>query len=299
MKQNKSNPKAAGSKLRGLTSLNQDEYDALLVQFDLLTSQKLSHYTLKGKKRLAPRYQEARNSSLYGSEKKLDFILMYMKENPNQLYHAQLFDISQSKASEWVSFLLPVLEQSLAKLAMIPQSGYNYVHQDGQADYLLVDVTERQVGRRENYTGQKEEYSGKKKLHTVKNLAITDPKGCLLYISPSFEGATHDKTIWEQLQIEPGPVNWLADLGFLGIDKEHPNVVLPFKKPKKGELTELQKQINRALGSCRVRIEHAFSGIKRLKVIRNKIRLKSYKVRDQVMLVAAAMHNLRLHFRNQ
>jgi hypothetical protein len=298
VKQNKPNPQAAESKLRGLTSLNQDEYDVLLVQFDLLVSQKLSHYTLKGNKRLAPRYREAINSSLYGSEKKLDFILMYMKENPNQLYQAQLFDISQSKVSEWVSFLLPVLEQSLAKLALVPQSGYKYAHQDTKTDYLLVDVTERQVGRRENYAGQEEEYSGKKKLHTIKNLAITDPEGYLLYISPSFEGSTHDKTIWEQLQIKSSQINWLTDLGFLGIDKDYPNVILPFKKPKKAELTELQKKINKALSSCRVRIEHAFSGVKRLKIIRNKIRLKSYEARDQVMLIATALHNLRLKFRN-
>lgn len=52
------NSKAAESKLRGLTSLNQDEYDALLVQFDLLIRQKLSHYTLKEKKCSATLFQK-------------------------------------------------------------------------------------------------------------------------------------------------------------------------------------------------------------------------------------------------
>ena len=74
----------------------------------------------------------------------------------------------------------------------------------------------------------------------------------------------------------------LAGLGFLGMEKQCENVVLPYKKPKGGELTLLQKEIDRAIGPARVRIEHAFSGVKRLKIIRNKIRLKTYRVRDMV-----------------
>jgi hypothetical protein len=299
VKQIKPKFKIAKDKLRGLTSLNQDEYESLFTQFDVLVREKQAHYTFKGVKRASARHVEAINSSLYGSHKKLNFILMYLKENPNQLYHAQLFNISQSKVSEWVSFLLPVLERSLSNLSVMPQSGYGYQNQDESLDYLLVDVTERQIGRRDDYEGQKDEYSGKKKLHTVKNLAISDPLGYLLYVSPSFEGTTHDKTIWDTLQIAESSVNWLADLGFLGIDEEYPNVVLPFKKPKKKELSELKKQVNKALSSCRVRIEHAFSGVKRLKIIRNKIRLKSYDVRDQVMRIATALHNLRIRYRNQ
>lgn len=298
MKRIRSNTKAAENKLRGLTSLNQDEYDALFNHFDLLITQKLCHYTLKGNRRIAPSYREASNSSLYGSKKKLDFILMYMKENPNQVYHAHLFGISQSKVSEWVRFLLPVLQESLDYLGMLPRSGYSYKNQDDALDYLLVDVTERQVGRRASHAGQREEYSGKKKGHRIKNLAISDPKGHLLYVSPSFEGAQHDKTIWDQLQIHTSTLNWLADLGFLGIEKEYSNVILPYKKPKKATLTKLQQQINQAISSCRVRIEHAFSGVKRLKIIANKIRLKTYHVRDQVMLIAAALHNLRNKFRS-
>ncbi|MEQ6118006.1 transposase family protein, partial [Reichenbachiella sp. MALMAid0571] len=86
-------------------------------------------------------------SSLYGSKSKLDFILMYLKENPNQYYHGEMFDMSQSKVSEWVSYLLPALEASLAKMKVMPQSGYCYRQRDKEVDYLLVDVTERQVVR--------------------------------------------------------------------------------------------------------------------------------------------------------
>ena len=100
--------------------------------------------------------------------------MMYLKENPNQSYHGHLYHMSQSKVSEWVSYLLPVLEESLAKMGVMPQSGYCYQQRDQEVDYLLVDVTERQIVRDVDPDNQKEFYSGKKKLHTMKNLAITD-----------------------------------------------------------------------------------------------------------------------------
>lgn len=299
MKPIKHKRKATDDKLRALTSLNQTEYDALLVEFDKQVSRKLASHTLKGVQRVVQSYQEAKNSSLFGSKKKLDFILMYLKENPNQAYHGKLFKLSQSKVSEWISFLCPVLENSLSKLGFLPQTGYSY-HDKGvmETDCLLVDVTEGEVSRREDYEGQQEEYSGKKKLHTVKNLAISTAEGYLLYMSPAFSGSVHDKTIWDQIQVELSPLSLLADLGFIGIEKECSNVILPFKKPKKGELTELQKQVNKSIGKWRVRIEHAFSGVKRLKIIRNKIRLKLYQVRDRIMRIASALHNLRTLARN-
>ena len=90
-----------------------------------------------------------------------------------------------------------------------------------------------------------------------------------------------------------GDLNLLVDLGFIGIEKEHSTVILPYKKSKKTELTRLQKEINTVLSRLRVRIEHAFSGVKRLKIIRNKIRLKFYETRDRIMRIASGLHNMR------
>ena len=297
MRQDINIPRSTDSKLRALVSLNQIEYDELYKHFDPLINEKLRTVTLKGQYRLFKAENEPSNSSLYGNKAKLDFILMYLKENPNQSYHGHFFKMSQSKVSEWVSYLLPVLERSLQKMSFMPQSGYEFKVPLQGAQYLIADVTERQVPRDIDNENQQEEYSGKKKLHTMKNLAISDEKGYILFISGSYQGSTHDKSIWDQIDLDFGDLNVLTDLGFLGADKTHPNVILPYKKPKNKELTDLQKDINKAIGSCRVKIEHAFSGVKRLKIIRNKIRLKTYQIRDQVFRVASALHNLRLYFR--
>jgi len=274
VKQYKNTLKPADSKLRSLTSLNQVEYDQLLSVFSPLVEHKLSYYTLKGQMRL-----------------------LYLKENPNQSYHGRMFNISQSKVSEWISYLLPVLEESLDKLKVMPQTGFKYKCSSSQQDCLLVDVTEREVPRAIDLDNQKEYYSGKKKKHTVKNLAITDQKGYVEFISESFMGSIHDKAIWDQIDFDLKELNLLADLGFVGIDKGQPNVILPHKKPKGQELTKLQKQTNKAIGSIRVRVEHAFSGVKRLKIIRNKIRLKTYLIRDKVFKIAVALHNFRIQCR--
>ncbi|MFY0599211.1 MAG: transposase [Cyclobacteriaceae bacterium] len=131
----------------------------------------------------------------------------------------------------------------------------------------------------------------------MKNLAITDQHAYIEFISQSNMGSVHDKTIWDELDLKLSDHNLLADLGFVGIEKSCPNAILPFKKPRGKELTELQKRVNKAIGSARIRIEHAFSGVKRLKIIRNKIRLETYQVRDRVFKIAVALHNLRVSYR--
>ena len=53
--------------------------------------------------------------------------------------------MSQSKFSEWVSYLLPVLEESLSKMKVMPQSGYCYEQTDREVDYLWMGLTKRAV----------------------------------------------------------------------------------------------------------------------------------------------------------
>jgi hypothetical protein len=180
---------------------------------------------------------------------------------------------------------------------LMPQSGYQFKSTAKDSQYLLVDITERQVPRDIDIQNQQDDYSGKKRLHTMKNLAVCDEKGTILFIFDSYQGSTHDKSICGQIDFEFGEQNVIEDLGFLGVEKDQPNVILPYKKPKNGEITSTQKDTNKAIGSVRVKIEHVFSGVKRLKIIKNKIRLKTYETRNQVFKIAVALHNFRVQFR--
>ena len=288
----------ADSKFRSLSGLNQDEFKDLLEVFDAKVTRKQMFYTNKNVKRAAPLFKESNLSSLFGSTQKLWFILLYMKENPNQASHGYLFSMSQAKVSEWVSYLSPILESSLSELGYAPQIGDRFIYQEEETNWLLVDVVETLVPRSTDYDIQKDEYSGKKRTHTQKYMAICEPNQKIVYITNGFEGKTHDKTIWDdgQIEIENG-ITLLADLGFLGIDKDYENAVLPFKKPKEEELEPHKKEVNKKLASLRVKIEHAFAGVKRLKIIRNKIRLKTFEVRERMFRIAVALHNMRVQYR--
>ncbi len=219
------------SKFRALTSLNQSQYDIIYPVFNDLMSFKVLNYTLKGEKRVVQEYQERKNSSLYGTQSKLDFILLFLKENPNQSHHALLFEMTQSKVSEWVSYILPILLETLKVLGYLPKTGELFSIEDLEnLDYLIVDVVEREVPRKVDYEAQKEEYSGKKKKNTLKNLVITDQDGFILFSSEAYKGKIHDKRISEDIIMKIDECYLLADLGFQGITKDYQNAILPFKK---------------------------------------------------------------------
>jgi len=211
-------PIKATNKYRTLTSLEAKEYELLLSNFDKNVKKRQNYYTLKGTRRKRLQNQESKNSSLFGSQIKLDFVLMYLKENPNQAFYGHFYGLSQSKVSEWLTFLLPVLELSLEQMKYGVIYGCTYKHNEFEDEYLIGDVVERNVPKRSCREAQKEEYSGKKKCHTIKHYGLCDPSGYIHFISPSYEGSVHDKTIWDNISVETASQNLLMDLGFLGAE---------------------------------------------------------------------------------
>ena len=109
----------------------------------------------------------------------------------------------------------------------------------------------------------------------------------------------HDKAMADEYAIElPRQSVLRQDLGFLG--HRPPDIIVeePFKKPQNKELSFTQKIYNKMLASTRVVIEHSNSGIKRLKIIKDTIRVHSTEFRDTVMVVACALHNFRTFIRS-
>lgn len=84
------------------------------------------------------------------------------------------------------------------------------------------------------------------------------------------------------------------DLGFLGHNPKDVITEMPFKKPINGELTFGQKIYNKIFNSTRVVIEHANSGVKRLKMVKDTVRVHSTIFRDNLIAVACALHNFRV-----
>jgi Helix-turn-helix of DDE superfamily endonuclease len=103
-----------------LTSLTTDEFRVLVPPFEEAFLGYMVNWTLHGRRRLARRYTTYKNCPLPTPEDRLLFILIYLKQNPTQLLHGRLFGMRQSKATQWIHVLLPVLRNTLRTLGDAP-----------------------------------------------------------------------------------------------------------------------------------------------------------------------------------
>ena len=88
---------------------------------------------------------------------------------------------------------------------------------------------------------------------------------------------------------------FIGDKGFQGIANIHANSMIPFKKPRKGELTEEQKQFNSRLSKFRIFIEHVNRRIKRFKILQLRYRNKQRKHLLRFSLICG-FHNYEIGF---
>lgn len=108
------------------------------------------------------------------------------------------------------------------------------------------------------------------------------------------EGKKHDKKVADEEAIKyPDGVILQQDTGFQGFAPAGVIIKQPRKKPRGGELTAAEKQLNRELSSVRVVIEHLISGAKRLRIVKEEMRLKVEKISDDLMDIACGTHNFR------
>ena len=91
-------------------------------------------------------------------------------------------------------------------------------------------------------------------------------------------GATHDLELFKISGVRLfEDILLVTDKGYQGIYALHRFSLTPFKKPRKGELTDLQKQFNRNISKYRIMIEHVNRTIKRFKILQHRYRNKQRK----------------------
>jgi DDE superfamily endonuclease/Helix-turn-helix of DDE superfamily endonuclease len=278
-------------RFQSLTSLTISEFDELLLYFEANWLHFIERYNLDGTLRLRA-YSPRNESQLPTVAHKLFFILLYEKNNTLQEFLAASFDLDTGMANKWIHILSPILEKSLA--------AYKAASKIQSADFkydttYLIDGIERTV-QRDTYH-QEDFYSGKKKTHTVKNLVITNLLGFIIWASPTAYGRIHDKTMSESIQITNNII-LMADLGFKGWEPKSIKLLLPHKKPRntkteKRELTTDQKVENKLLSKIRVGIEHVFSSVKIMRILKDRNRNYKANYRDLIFKTACALHNFR------
>jgi hypothetical protein len=120
----------------------------------------------------------------------------------------------------------------------------------------------------------------------------------MCFLSATYEGKAHDKSLadLEGYRLPPGSYLY-QDMGFQGFVLAGVTIVQPKKKPRGGELTPPEKATKRRMSSIRIRIEHAIGGVKRYRIVKDKIRLFKDGIRDTMMETCCGLHNYRLQYR--
>lgn len=299
--------KKNGTQFLSLTSLMVDEFEVLLGHFRDIWEYKMKYFTFAGKPR-ERKYKEKSNGLLVLVEDKLLFIMYYLKSQPLQEVLAANFGMTQPQANTYVHLYKKILHQALEKAKCLPARTAielkKRLEKSDQAECspkdFYTDGVERNIPRNVDWDVQKEQYSGKKKMHTQKNTIFSGADARIHYLSDSYEGKTHDKKINQEEEVElPCGSRCFQDTGFVGYSPKGENieVIMPVKKTKGKELTQQQKDQNKLIAIVRVKVEHVMSGIKRLRIVKDKIRPWVDDFRDQVMEIACALHNFRLLFR--
>lgn len=119
----------------------------------------------------------------------------------------------------------------------------------------------------------------------------------ILYLSLCWVGKTHDYRIFKEEF--PPTEDWFkahevhVDLGFQGIEKDYTGKAfsIPHKKPKKQELTPAQKIENRSRASERVKVEHSIGGLKRYRILADRLRMHDLDLYNDVLGVCAGLWN--------
>jgi hypothetical protein len=141
---------------------------------------------------------------------------------------------------------------------------------------------------------QRQSYSGKKKRHTLKSQVALNPVTGMSICTAFAKGRVHDFRRFKQTRLPlPVELKVLADKGYQGLLKLHPNSQTPKKKPKGGGLSPADKRDNRGLARRRVILEQVNRCLKIWRILseRDRNRRRRFGLRFNLI---AGLYNFEL-----
>lgn len=123
---------------------------------------------------------------------------------------------------------------------------------------------------------------------------ISTPNQYVFFLSKTYSGKVHDSKIAHTEDCTyPEGIRLYKDTGYVGYIPKSVIEMAPFKKPRKKQLSILQKWFNKTISTVRIAVEHAIAGIKRCRIIKERCRVK-YHLRELFLLIATGLHNFRV-----
>lgn len=243
---------------------------------------------------------------------KLLIVLLYYRLYLTQELLGSIVGLDQANISKLLKKMLPLIEkaadpelaayfkkiQEEHDIAEKTNDWKTFFEKNPDLKDVSIDATEQQCYRSEDNEQQKQYYSGKKKRHTMKTQLSVASSGRFLDISKTYPGSVHDKKIIDEEKTVakfPEKTCLRFDSGYQGVKAENPDhyIVLPVKKPKGKELSELAKEHNRANSRRRVIAEHGICRLKKFRICGSLYRgaIESY---NQIFRNIASILNFKL-----
>ncbi|MBE9003302.1 transposase family protein [Nostoc sp. LEGE 12447] len=221
--------------------------------------------------------------------------LFYLRQMPTFQVLGMLFGVSKTEANdtfhEWIPILRDILPSSLLEQVSNNESDLLFVQELLTTFRLLVDSLEQPIYRNSDQKEQQKYFSGKKRQHTLKSLVIGIPEGKdIVEVEIGVPGPTADIKLFRKSQNKFDKSQpFSGDKGFQGGE----NINTPHKRKPKRELTQQQKDENKALSSNRIFIEHLIRLLKIFRIYSQRFRL-NLETYEQIILTVCGLVRLRI-----
>ena len=281
-----------------------------VTQFDFLYNSIRKQYKTTEKKRLSKRKRirdigAGRPFKLSVRDRILMLLIYYRCYTSYDLLE-YLFGVDSSTVCRDIVKIEPAVKQSIpipAKL-YVDSKKINSLQQFQEffPDLIVItDGTEQQIPRPKDRTKRKTHYSGKKKKHTVKNQITINLNGEIIHKPPHSPGRRNDYAILKiKHPVLSEELMVFYDLGYLGVEKDFPDQtsILPYKKKKRKELLEYQKEWNKLQSKIRIKVEHAISKIKKFRINAETFRNRLCRY-DDISDIVCGIINFKIRWKKE
>jgi hypothetical protein len=208
--------------------------------------------------------------------------LQYWREYRTYFHIAQDWGIHESTAQRTVKRIEDILIKS-GKFGL--PSRRKLWKDTAEIEVIAIDVAETEIERPKKK--QKKYYSGKQRCHTLKIQLLINQGTQEILCTTLGIGKEHDFRIFKNSRIKAKKeIQIVADKGYQGIKTYHNNSKIPYKKQKKGKLSQEQKEFNRQQARVRIKVEHVIRLLKVFRILSSRYRNRRKRFGLRVNLIA-------------
>ena len=276
-------------------------------QFDSLSKEIQKQYKTTEVKRLSKNRKRE-----IGAGRKFDhsikdrilMLLMYYRMYTTYDMLGMIFDLDKSNVMRDIKYLEYAVKQSIPTKKYADSKklkSLDDIQQFFPELIAITDGTEQQIPRPKNKKKRMTHYSGKKKKHTIQNQITINLDGVIIHKSTHCPGSHHDYKIYKSKHpILPEDLLIFYDLGYLGVEKDFPDQIsiLPYKKKQGVDLTDSQKEWNKAQSKIRIKVEHTIAQIKKFRINSDTFRNRLCRY-DTISEIVCGLVNFKIRWKQK